>query len=207
MSRAGGGANGATIEKEQPVGVLFLIVFFFVFFLIVGLVLLQEGKGGGLTGMSTGMDGVMGAKNPLRRMTAWLFVFFVLLTVSINWYFYSRGDTSIPEVLELPKPAAIEEVSPATGPVVVPAPEPPAEPAEPPFPSRPTPTRRRPHPRPAPPNRRPSPPPLRRPPRRNPLPAAGPVRRVESVRVSELTILPPETPVRASAAGLNREGD
>lgn len=39
-------------------GTLFLIVFFFVSFLIVGLVLLQEGKGGGLTGMSTGMDGV-----------------------------------------------------------------------------------------------------------------------------------------------------
>ncbi len=108
-------------------GVLFLIVFFFVSFLIVGLVLLQEGKGGGLTGMSTGMDGVMGAKNPLRRMTAWLFVFFVLLTVSINWYFYSRGDTSIPEGIELPKPTAIEEIAPATGPVVVPAPESPAE--------------------------------------------------------------------------------
>ena len=108
-------------------GVLFLIVFFFVSFLIVGLVLLQEGKGGGLTGMSTGMDGVMGAKNPLRRMTAWLFVFFVLLTISINWYFYSRGDTSIPEGIELPKPAAIEETAPATGPVVVPAPETPAE--------------------------------------------------------------------------------
>lgn len=100
-------------------GVLFMIVFFFVSFLIVGLVLLQEGKGGGLTGMSTGMDGVMGAKNPLRRMTAWLFVFFVLLTISINWYFYSRGDTATPEGIELPERQVIEESTPFSGPVVV----------------------------------------------------------------------------------------
>ena len=77
-------------------GVFFLIVFFLVSFLIVGLVLLQEGKGGGLTGMSTGMDGVMGAKNPLRRLTAYLFAFFVLMAITINWYFHQRVDNVIP---------------------------------------------------------------------------------------------------------------
>ena len=107
-------------EEELPVGVLFLIVFFFVAFLIVGLVLLQEGKGGGLTGMSSGMDGVMGAKNPLRRMTAWLFVFFVLLTISINWYFFSRGNTAIPEGVNLPQPVVMEESVPMSGPTVLP---------------------------------------------------------------------------------------
>lgn len=101
--------------------VLFLLVFFFVSFLIVGLVLLQEGKGGGLTGMSTGMDGVMGAKNPLRRMTAWLFVIFVLLAIGINYYFHRRGDTSIPEAVELPDPfQAVEETIPSSAPLVVP---------------------------------------------------------------------------------------
>ncbi|MCC8179373.1 MAG: preprotein translocase subunit SecG [Planctomycetes bacterium] len=89
-------------------GVIFLIVFFFVSFLIVGLVLLQEGKGGGLTGMSTGMDGVMGAKNPLRKMTAWLFVLFVLLAIGINYYFHNRADTSVPTGIVLPQPEAID---------------------------------------------------------------------------------------------------
>lgn len=99
-------------------GVLFLIVFFFVSFLIVGLVLLQEGKGGGLTGMSTGMDGVMGAKNPLRRMTAYLFVFFVLLAITINWYFHQRSDTAIPAGVELPT-VEMEQQGPFTGPLVL----------------------------------------------------------------------------------------
>ncbi len=102
-------------------GVLFIIIFFIVAFLIVGLVLLQEGKGGGLTGMSTGMDGVMGAKNPLRRMTAYLFVFFVLLTISINWYFHQRDDAAVPTGAVLPASNVreLEETSPTTGPVVI----------------------------------------------------------------------------------------
>jgi protein translocase SecG subunit len=78
------------------VGILFLIAFFVVSLFIVGLVLLQEGKGGGLTGMSTGMDGVMGAKNPLRRMTSYLFIIFVVMCLAINMYFHSREDTSLP---------------------------------------------------------------------------------------------------------------
>jgi protein translocase SecG subunit len=92
-----------------------MIVFFFVALMIVGLVLLQEGKGGGLTGMSTGMDGVMGAKNPLRRMTAYLFVFFVLMCLGINWYFHESGSTSVPTGMEIPVaeiPAALETAAP-----------------------------------------------------------------------------------------------
>ena len=88
-----------------PVGFFFMIVFLFVSVCIVGLVLLQEGKGGGLTGMSTGMDGVMGAKNPLRRMTAVLFTFFILMCLGINWYFHNRSDSgkALPAGMELPQ--------------------------------------------------------------------------------------------------------
>ncbi|MDR2391927.1 MAG: preprotein translocase subunit SecG, partial [Planctomycetota bacterium] len=85
------------------VGVFFIIVFFLVAFFMIGLILLQEGKGGGLTGMSAGMDGVMGTKNPLRRMTAWLFVFFIMLTIAINMYFHKRGEASLPAGLEIPE--------------------------------------------------------------------------------------------------------
>jgi protein translocase SecG subunit len=94
------------------VSIVFVIVFFIVALMIVGLVLLQEGKGGGLTGMSAGMDGVMGAKNPLRRMTAYLFVFFVLLCLGINWYFHESGTTALPQGLEIPVPAATVVNSP-----------------------------------------------------------------------------------------------
>lgn len=85
-------------------GFFFMIVFFVVSLAIVGLVLLQEGKGGGLTGMSTGMDGVMGAKNPLRRMTAYLFTFFILMCLGINWYFHKHEDSGsvLPTGIELP---------------------------------------------------------------------------------------------------------
>ncbi len=87
-------------------GILFLIVFFIISLFIVGLVLLQEGKGGGLTGMSTGMDGVMGAKNPLRRMTAYLFVVFVVMCLAINMYFHSREDASLPAGIPMATRAA-----------------------------------------------------------------------------------------------------
>lgn len=118
-------------------GILFLIVFFIISVFIVGLVLLQEGKGGGLTGMSAGMDGVMGAKNPLRRMTAYLFVFFVLMCVGINWYFHDSSGTALPQGMELPAaeateilPVPTETPAPAeTTETAPPAPEAPAAPA------------------------------------------------------------------------------
>ncbi len=112
-------------------GVFFLIIFFFVSFLIVGLVLLQEGKGGGLTGMSTGMDGVMGAKNPLRRMTAYLFVFFVLMAITINWYFHQRADSSLPAAatnIPASNVRELQEESPMPGTMVVEGDTVPAEP-------------------------------------------------------------------------------
>lgn len=100
---------------------MFMVIFLFVAILIVGLVLLQEGKGGGLTGMSAGMDGVMGAKNPLRRMTAYLFTFFVLMCLAINWYFHDRADTSLPTGAALPAAQRVlEEETPTAGPVVIP---------------------------------------------------------------------------------------
>lgn len=89
--------------------VLLFLIFFFVSLMIIGLVLLQEGKGGGLAGMSTGMDGVMGARNPLRRWTAYFFVFFVLLTVGINFYLHLRGREVLPEGMA---PPVAEEVLP-----------------------------------------------------------------------------------------------
>ncbi len=127
------------------ISVIFMIVFFLVALMIVGLVLLQEGKGGGLTGMSTGMDGVMGAKNPLRKITAWLFVFFVLMCLGINWYFHESSGTALPQGLELSAPetpvattpeAAVEAVAGAMPPetatpeaaATTPAPEEPAAP-------------------------------------------------------------------------------
>ncbi|MCD8140668.1 MAG: preprotein translocase subunit SecG [Planctomycetaceae bacterium] len=123
-------------------GVLFILIFLFLSILIVGLVLLQEGKGGGLTGMSAGMDGVMGAKNPLRRMTAYLFTFFVVMCLAINWYFYQRVDTSIPVGLPIPAAQRVveENANAAAGPVVVEGdlrPEAPAAPETPAEPLRP----------------------------------------------------------------------
>ncbi len=122
-------------------GVLFILIFLFLAVLIVGLVLLQEGKGGGLTGMSAGMDGVMGAKNPLRRMTAYLFTFFVIMCLAINWYFYQRVDTSIPVGLPIPAAQRVveENAGAASGPVVVEnvRPEAPAAPETPAEPLRP----------------------------------------------------------------------
>ena len=98
-------------------GILFLLIFFIISLCIVGLVLLQEGKGGGLTGMSTGMDGVMGAKNPLRRWTAYFFVAFVVMCLAINMYFHNREDAALPTGLEMNRPAsaledAVREVLP-----------------------------------------------------------------------------------------------
>ncbi len=97
-----------------------MLVFFFVSFLIVGMVLLQEGKGGGLTGMSTGMDGVMGAKNPLRRMTAYLFTLFVLMCLTINRYFHQRVDTSLPGGMAVPQVERGAGEAPSAGPLVEP---------------------------------------------------------------------------------------
>ena len=60
-------------------------IFLIIAFLLTGLILLQEGKGGGLAAMGGAMtDSVMGAKNPLRRLTAYFFVAFVVVSIGIN---------------------------------------------------------------------------------------------------------------------------
>ena len=71
--------------------VLFL-GFLLVAFCMVGLILLQEGKGGGLTGNAGGMDAVMGARNPLRRWTAYFFVAFVVLAISLNLFYHHSSE-------------------------------------------------------------------------------------------------------------------
>lgn len=84
---------------------LFMAVFFFIVLLMIGLILLQEGKGGGLAGMASGMDGVMGGRNPLRRWTAYFFIAFLVLTIGINKYLYEQSASPIGEGLKAEEPA------------------------------------------------------------------------------------------------------
>ena len=98
--------------------VILLLLFLGVAGLMILMILLQEGKGGGLTGMSSGMDQVMGARNPLRRWTAYFFVAFVLIAIFINWRLFARGQHAIPEGdPDHRQPAATAPVIPVTGPV------------------------------------------------------------------------------------------
>lgn|GEM_PF-279411 len=98
-----------------------MLLFFFVSFCIVGLILLQEGKGGGLAAMGGGsMDSVMGVRNPLRRWTAYLSVAFLVLALGINVSISRKGLRAPPKAIEeeaLPVPPA----APAVTPPLVPA--------------------------------------------------------------------------------------
>lgn len=90
--------------------ILFGAIFLLVCFLIVSLVLLQEGKGGGLAAMGAGsMDSVMGVKNPLRRWTAYLFIAFVVIAVGINKYYSMQAGGDIPEGIEVAEEAPAAE--------------------------------------------------------------------------------------------------
>ncbi len=92
-------------------GALFLIICF----LIISLVLLQEGKGGGLAAMGAGsMDSVMGVKNPLRRWTTYLFIAFILFAVGINKYYSMQAGGEIPEGIEV-EDVSSTETEPGTG--------------------------------------------------------------------------------------------
>jgi protein translocase SecG subunit len=52
--------------------------------LMTGAVLLQESKGGGLSALGgTRAESAFGASNPLRKVTAWLAVFFFLLASAL----------------------------------------------------------------------------------------------------------------------------
>jgi preprotein translocase subunit SecG len=115
-----------------------MIAFFIVCFCIIGLILLQEGKGGGIAAMGgSGMDGVMGVRNPLRRWTAYFAVAFLLLALGINGYIAHKGRQIVPDAPEapaLPTPPDAPETTPApkpdAQPEAAPLPKPDAPPAE-----------------------------------------------------------------------------
>lgn len=101
--------------------VLLMLLFLFLTFVVVALVLLQEGKGGGLTGNAAGMDSVMGARNPLRRMTAIAFCGLVLVSIVVNAG-YARAKSTTEMAPLLPgtgagssDEAVIPPVDPGTG--------------------------------------------------------------------------------------------
>lgn len=72
------------------------ILFFLLAFLLICAILLQEGKGGGLAAMSGAVtDSVMGAKNPLRRLTVYFFICFITLVLGLNYYINTAQDASI----------------------------------------------------------------------------------------------------------------
>ncbi len=118
--------------------ILFGIIFFFVCFFIISMILLQEGKGGGIAAIGGGaMDGVMGARNPLRRWTAYLSIAFVLLALIINYTISRRGLVDVPQGVETAQaapapmatlPAANLVAPPAATPTTVTTPAPAAQP-------------------------------------------------------------------------------
>lgn len=95
--------------------IVFGILFALVAFLIIALILLQEGKGGGITGMGGGgMDGVVGVKNPLRRLTAIFSVVFILLVVGINYSIMQEENPNVDQGLTK------DEAAPTTTPLTAP---------------------------------------------------------------------------------------
>lgn len=61
------------------------ILFGFCALCIIALILLQESKGGGIAAMGVpGMDNIIGARNPLRRLTIYFGIAFLLLMLGIN---------------------------------------------------------------------------------------------------------------------------
>ncbi len=102
-------------------------VLFFVFaFLLIAVILLQEGKGGGLAAMSGAMtDSVMGAKNPMRKITVYLFVGFVALILGLNVYINRQSSVELapgltPDIPAVESPAqkaedAVKAVEKAEG--------------------------------------------------------------------------------------------
>jgi len=104
--------------KEFIVTIFLGILFGFVGLCIVGLVLLQEGKGGGIAAMGVpGMDTIMGARNPLRRLTVIFSIIFLVLILGINVYIHQRMRGDIPDAapLELEDPEAPAEAAAPDG--------------------------------------------------------------------------------------------
>ena len=68
------------------------VLFFIVTILMVFAILLQEGKGGGLAALGgTRAEGVVGATNPIRRLTVVLAILFFLLAGFITWSQKAEG--------------------------------------------------------------------------------------------------------------------
>ncbi len=92
---------------------LMMVIFFSLAFCLIGLILLQEGKGGGLAAAGGGaMDAVMGARNPLRRWTVYFCVALLLLILGINYHISRLSPTAVPEGLRPPAEKA-HEAAPA----------------------------------------------------------------------------------------------
>lgn len=74
-----------------------VVVFILVAFLMVGAILLQEGKGGGLAALGgTRAETAFGASNPIRRMTVVLAILFVLLAGFIAYTLSPPGEKIAP---------------------------------------------------------------------------------------------------------------
>ena len=68
------------------------VMFLVVTILMIFAILLQEGKGGGLAALGgTRAEGVVGATNPIRRLTVVLAILFFLLAGFITWSQKAEG--------------------------------------------------------------------------------------------------------------------
>jgi preprotein translocase subunit SecG len=64
---------------------IFQILFFLAAFFLVALILLQESKGGGITAVGiSGVENIIGARNPLRKLTVGFTIAFVILILAIG---------------------------------------------------------------------------------------------------------------------------
>ncbi len=98
------------------------IFFLLLGFLLICTILLQEGKGGGLAAMGGAVtDSVMGAKNPLRRMTVYFFICFIAVILALNYFINQENSGQItPGILPAGVPAAPAAPAAKTG-IAIPA--------------------------------------------------------------------------------------
>ncbi|MHC4884670.1 MAG: preprotein translocase subunit SecG [Planctomycetota bacterium] len=109
------------------IAIVLSVLFAFISFCIVGLILLQEGKGGGLAAMGgAAMDNLVGARNPLRKLTTIFAAILLVLIVAIGTSLSQQNlkDESIPDGLA---PAAPAPAAPEAGTQPAPAAETPVK--------------------------------------------------------------------------------
>ena len=71
------------------------VLYTLVALLLVGAILIQEGRGGGLSALGgTRAETAFGASNPVRRLTVVLAVIFFLLAGAMSWWL-PRGRTPL----------------------------------------------------------------------------------------------------------------